>query len=208
MRIFREWIVRFGGLFNKQRKDCELDEEIESHLQFHIEDNIRLGMTPDEARRQAMIQFGGIESTKESYRDQRGLPVLDTFFQDIRFGARQLRKNPGFAAVAVLTLALGIGANTAIFSVVDAVLLRPLAYPDSGQLVWLYERGPDWSGGSISYPNFTDWRNQQSVFETFGVYSGNNFTLTGAGEPVRLAGALVSANVFAALRTQPEIGRG
>jgi putative ABC transport system permease protein len=109
--------------------------------------------------------------------------------------------------VAVLTLALGIVANTAIFSVVDAVLLRPLAYPESGRLVSLCERGPDWSGGSISYPNFTDWRNQQSVFETFGVYSGSSFTLTGAGEPVRLAGALMSAEVFAALRTQPEIGR-
>jgi putative ABC transport system permease protein len=109
--------------------------------------------------------------------------------------------------VAVLTLALGIGANTAIFSVVDAVLLRPLAYPDSGQLVWLCERGPDWSGGSISYPNFLDWKSQQSIFEKFGVYNGNNFTLTGAGEPVLLAGALMSAEVFAALRTQPEIGR-
>src|SRR2546429_1334010 len=127
---------------------------------------------------------------------------------DLKFAFRQLRKNPGFAAVAVLTLALGIGANTAIFSVVDAVLLRPLAYPDSGQLVWLSERGPDWSGGSISYPNFTDWRNQQSVFERFGICSGNNFTLTGAGEPVRLAGALMSADVFAALRAEPEIGRG
>ncbi|MHB8524472.1 MAG: ABC transporter permease, partial [Limisphaerales bacterium] len=126
---------------------------------------------------------------------------------DLRFAFRQLLKNPGFTAVAVLTLALGIGANTAIFSVVDAVLLRPLAYPDSGQLVWLCERGPDWMGGSISYPNFTDWRNQQSVFERFGVYSGNNFTLTGAGEPVRLAGVLMSADVFAALRTPPEIGR-
>jgi putative ABC transport system permease protein len=207
MKRLREWTVRFGGLFKKQRKDWELDEEIESHLQLHIEDNVRLGMTPDEARRRAMIQFGGIESTKESYRDQRGLPILDAVFQDIRFGARQMRKNPGFAAVAVVTLALGIGANTAIFSVVDAVLLRPLAYPDSGQLVWLCERGPNWSGGSISYPNFTDWRNQQSVFENFGVYSGNNFTLTGAGEPVRLAGALMSADVFAALRTRPEIGR-
>jgi len=126
---------------------------------------------------------------------------------DLRFALRQLLKNPGFTTVAVLTLALGIGANTAIFSVVDAVLLRPLAYPDSGQLVWLCERGPDWSGGSISYPNFTDWRNQQSVFERFGVYTGNNFTLTDAGEPVRLAGAMMSADVFAALRTQPEIGR-
>src|SRR5437879_11936367 len=95
---------------------------------------------------------------------------------DLRYAIRMLLKNPGSTAVAVRALALGIGANTAIFSVVDAVLLRPLAYPDSGQVVWLCERGLDWSGGSISYPNFTDWRNQQSVFERFGVYSGNNFT--------------------------------
>lgn len=207
MKALRKWILRFGGLFDKQSKDRQLDEEIESHLQMHIEDNMQLGMAREEARRQAMIKLGGIESAKEAYRDQRGLPVLETLWQDIRYGARQLRRNPGFAAVAVLTLALGIGANTAIFSVVDAVRLRPLPYPGSGQLVWLCERGPDWSGGSISYPNFTDWRDQQSVFEKFGVYSGGNFTLTGTGEPVRLAGAMMSADVFAALQTQPEIGR-
>jgi putative ABC transport system permease protein len=126
---------------------------------------------------------------------------------DLKFALRQLLKNPGFTAVAVLTLALGFGANTAIFSVVDAVLLRPLAYHDSGQLVSLCERGADWSGGSIAYPNFTDWRSQQAVFENFGIYSGNNFTLTGAGEPVLLAGVMMSADVFAALGTQPEIGR-
>jgi putative ABC transport system permease protein len=126
---------------------------------------------------------------------------------DLKFALRQLLKNPGFTTIAVLTLALGIGANTAIFSIVDAVLLRPLAYSDSGQLVWLGERGPDWSGGSISYPNFTDWKEQQSVFEKFGVFTGSNLVLAGAGEPVRLAGALMSADVFGALRMAPEIGR-
>src|SRR5213594_3551309 len=165
MRKLREWILRFGGLFNKQRKDWELDEEIESHLQLHIEDNIRLGMTPDEARRQAMIQFGGIESTKESYRDQRGLPVLDTFFQDIRFGARQLRKNPGFAAVAVLTLALGIGANTAIFSVVSSVLLRPLPFKDPERLMMIREtKLPQFSEFAVATGNFMEWAKQNASF--------------------------------------------
>src|SRR4051794_4554807 len=126
---------------------------------------------------------------------------------DLRFAFRQLLKNPGFTAVAVLTLALGIGANTAIFSVVNAVLLHPLAYPESDRLVWLNERGLDWSGGAIAYPNFIDWKSQQSVFENFGVFTWNGFTLTGRGDPVQLAGSQMSADVFAALRVRPEVGR-
>src|SRR5438093_2334039 len=207
MKILRTVWSRLRAVGQRRIVKQEIDEELRFHLDQRAAENIAAGMPPEEAARAARRCFGNIQSVREECHDVRGASFGEATLQDIRFGLRMLRKNPGFTAVAVLTLALGIGANTAIFSVVDAVLLRPLAYPDSGQLVWLSERGPDWSGGSISYPNFTDWRNQQSVFEKFGVYTGNNFTLTGAGEPVRLEGALMSADVFAALRTQPEIGR-
>src|SRR5436190_21700756 len=103
MKRLREWVLRFGGLFNKQRKDRELDDEIESHLQLHIEDNLRLGLSPEEARRQASIKLGAIESIKEAYRDQRGARLLETLRQDLHYGMRVLRKYPGFTVVAVVT---------------------------------------------------------------------------------------------------------
>src|SRR5947199_10818932 len=134
MRRLRAWFLRLAGLFNKERRDRELAEEIESHLQMHIEDNLRRGMPSEEARREALIKLGGIEQTKESYRDRRGLPMLETLMQDLRFCARMFWKNPGFTAVAVLTLALGIGADTAIFSLIDAALLKSLPVRDPEQL--------------------------------------------------------------------------
>src|SRR5437867_13018824 len=117
---------------------------------------------------------------------------------DLKFAFRQLLNNPGFTAVAVLTLALGIGANTAIFSVINAVLLRPLPYPESGRPVWLSERGPNFPTMSISYPNFTDWRPQQRVFEQIGVYNCGSYNLTGKGEPQRLTALRISADAFSA----------
>src|SRR5947209_11976766 len=141
MRQLRALFFRLAPLFRKAQRDRDLAAEMESHLQLHIEDNLRAGMSPAEARRQALIKLGGIEQTKELYRDRRGLPLLETLFQDLRFALRMLRKTPGFTVVVVLTLALGIGANTAIFSLIDQVALKWLPVKNPEQLFELKQIG-------------------------------------------------------------------
>src|SRR5882762_2675768 len=132
---------------------------------------------------------------------------MNTLIQDLRYGARMLLKNPGITFVVILALALGIGANTAIFSVVNSVLLRPLPYEQADRLVFLNETSKTMDEVSISYPNFTDWRNQNHVFEKIGVYNRNSYNLTGSGDPERILTCQASADLFSALRVQAAIGR-
>src|SRR3974390_3540789 len=154
-----------------------------------------------------MIKLGGIESTTEAYRDQRGLPVLETLWQDVRYGARMLRKNPAFSTVAVLTLALGIGANTAIFSLFDAVLLKPLPYPSPEQLVTLTDLHQKGYIRATSFPNFVDWREQNTVLQEAAAMSSAEYNLAGDGEPERVLAQRVTAGFFPVLGVNPLLGR-
>src|SRR2546425_9653416 len=207
MKWLRRWLLRLGELFQKDRRERELAAEMESHLQMHIEDNLRAGMTAAEARREALMKLGGVEQTKENYRERRGLPLLETLFQDARFAARMLLKNPGFTAIAVLTLVLGIGATTAIFSVVYGVLLRPLPYPEPDQIVQLWEVSA--KGGRMNFPepNFTDIRSASQTLEALAECNAGPFTITGGTEPTRTVAALVSRDFFKVMRVPPLLGR-
>jgi hypothetical protein len=176
MRRLRGWLVRLAGLFNKPREDRELDAEIEGHLQMHVENNLRLGLSPQEARRQAMIKLGGIESTKEACRDQRGLPWIDALLQDLRYGSRMLRKNAGFAGIAVATLALGIGANTTVFSVARAVLFRALTFETSDRLMWIHLANPQTGGPEmrLSWRDVEDIGGATQSFESLAAFGSQS----------------------------------
>src|SRR5262245_60480967 len=162
LRIF---FHRLLGLFLRRKLERELEEEIRAHLEMQIEDNLRQGMSPEEARYQAMRKFGGVEQVKESYRDRRSLAVVDSALRDLRYALRMLSRNPGFTAVAVLTLSLGIGANTAIYSMLEGVVLAPLPYSDAERLVAALQPRPDNPRGSVSGPDFQDWRRNARSFE-------------------------------------------
>jgi putative ABC transport system permease protein len=198
---------RFRALFRKDELEHELDEELKFHLERDAAQNLQSGMSPEEAHYAALRSFGGIDQSKEECRDARGVRLLEEVWQDLRCAARLLIKTPGFTFVAVITLALGIGANTAIFSIVNAVLLRPFPYLAPERLVIVQERE---SGGAFSpsYPNFLDWRAQNTAFEAISAVRGNeSFNFTGTGEPERLQGRLVSAEFFSTLGIKPLLGR-
>ncbi|MGH9781991.1 MAG: ABC transporter permease, partial [Candidatus Acidiferrales bacterium] len=200
------WLSR---LIRKEKQETQLDSELRFHVEQQIAENVAAGMNGDEARRRAYAQFGGLEYIKEETRDARGTHFLGTLLQDVRFALRMLRKSPGFTAVAVLTLALGIGANTAIFSIVDAVLLRSLAYPDPNQLVLMFDvplKQPD-ALSAISYRDFTQLRAQNRVFSEMAGNAFHDLTLTGAGEPSIVNTGAVTPEIFSLLGAKPLAGR-
>jgi putative ABC transport system permease protein len=192
-----------------------LDEEIRFHLDQQIERNRRAGMTPAEARRQAHVSFGGVQRIKESTRDEIRPAILEDSVRDVGYGFRVLRQAPAFSVAALVTLALGIGANATLFSIINAVLLRPLPYPESDRVVWVGETRVDLpfsfsKPGGVSYENFIDWRTQQTVFAAIGAYQpagGSPGAFLIDGEPVRLEIQRMSADTFVALGVAPVIGR-
>jgi predicted permease len=211
LKSLRAWFLRLHGIFHKEHLDRDLHAELASHLEMHIEENLRAGMTPEEARRNALLKLGGIEQTKESVRDRRGIPLLETLLQDMRFALRMLRKSPGFTAVVVLTLALGIGVNTAVFSVVNGVLLRPLPAPSPEQLAVLAiaEKGSPIGALGFSYPQFSEFRKQAAPFcDVFGAaLAGPARSLTADDRTDQMALTAVANNYFSGLGVKPAIGR-
>src|SRR5580704_16523225 len=185
--------------FRRARMESEMDAELRFHLETFAEDLMRGGVPREEAMRRARIEFGGIERVKEEGREARGVNLMETLLQDLRYGARMLRKSPGFTSVAVLTLALGIGANTAIFSLVDGFLLRPLPFAAPQNLVSI----------TGTYPKgaFVAMREQMQSLDVAAYFEGHEFNLTGRGDPLRLSGVFVSAEFFSVLGTRPELGR-
>jgi putative ABC transport system permease protein len=207
IRQLRGWLVRLCGLFHSKRREREFAEELESHLALHIEDNLRAGMSSEEARRVALVKLGGVTQVQELHREQRGLPMLETLFHDLRFGARMLFKNPGFALIAVVTLALGIGANTAIFSVVNAVLIRAIPYRDADRLVTVWEKHSRSDQNTISPANFFDWQEQSTSFEGLAAFADVRGSLTGDGEPEEVPAQRTTGNLFSVLGVPALLGR-
>lgn len=197
------------ALLRRRGLEENLDAEVQAHLGMLIEENVRRGMSPEDARYAALRSFGNLAQMREDYRNQKGLPVIETLAQDVRYALRQLRRSPGFATVAILTLALGIGANTAIFSVVNTVLLRPLPYRDANRLVmvWGYDHAHGYNTDQVSPSDFRDWQSQNHVFEAMAGSTDVMYTLTGAGDPAPIIGYEFSAAYFHVLGVTPLIGR-
>lgn len=207
LRELRAWWLRFRGLRRDSRRERELAEEIECHVQMQAEENQRAGMMPDEARRAAILKLGGLEHTRQAYRERDTLPLLDNFVQDLRFARRQLAGSPGFAVTAILILSLGIGASVALFAFVDAALLKPLPYHDPNRLTAVYESAAMFPQSNLSYPDYQDWKRMNHVFQSFDAWRFAEYLLRAdkGSEPV--PGLRVTDGFFRTLGVMPILGR-
>src|ERR1035438_1171605 len=213
MSSLRRFADRLRAFFSKRRLDNDLDAELSAHINLAIDENIERGMTPDQARRQAMLEFGGVQQAREHQREARGLMLLDIFLQDLKYTLRTLARDPGFTAVAVLILALGIGANIAVFSVVNTLMLRPLPFHDSNRLVWI---AGNKGAGALSDTTFRvdayeaiqrDNRSFQEITGYVPFFSSSEARMKGQGQPQQLTGVWVEGNFFQVLGIQPALGR-
>src|SRR5829696_5754397 len=208
MSLFKTISARVRGLLRREAVIGDIDEEMRLHLQMVVEENVERGMPPAEARRAALRSFGNVDKNRERAWEIRGGGMIEAFLQDVRYGARLLARHRGFTGVAVLTLALGIGANTAIFSVVNELLLRPLPYRDAERIVMLWEVTP---GGrhqnTTSRTNFRGWRDQSTSYEAIAAFSDQRFNLTGDGEPEELSVQFATPEMFKVLGVDPMLGR-
>jgi predicted permease len=212
MGYLREAFHRILSFFHKQQRDSDLDAELQSHLELAVEENIRQGMSPEEARRRALVRFGGVQQAKEHQREARGLPWLDILLQDLRYTVRTLNRNRAFTIIAVLILALGIGANISVFSVVNTLLLRPLPFYQPERLVWISPPNEHaLSAGTYSVDAYDDLlAKNRSYVDVTGYYAfstSDNFKLTKQAEPQPVTGIAVVGNFVHVLGVEPELGR-
>ncbi len=201
------WLSRLTSVFRAERLDREIEAEQEFHIASRIEEFVGAGMQREEAARQARLQFGSLVRARAESHDAKLFAWLESTGQDLYYGLRGLMKARSFAAVAILTLALGIGANTAIFSVVNGVLLNPLPYRNADRIITLFEEIPNFKKGSISYLNFLDWQRMNRSFSAIAAYRPTAFNLSGESEPEHLQGEMISAGFFEILDVKPVIGR-
>jgi putative ABC transport system permease protein len=208
--MLSDLLFRLRALFRRDAMEAEMDEELRSHFENQVEKLVASGMPRNEAVWRARLEFGGYEQLKEECRDARGVSLVETIVQDMRYALRMLRSSPGFTAVAILTLALGIGANTAIFSVIDSVLLGPLPYQDPAGLVVVWENDSQHPNphNTVSPPDFLDWQRRNSVFSEMAALFDQRANLTGNGAPQEVVLQDVSANFFSVLGVSPILGPG
>ena len=205
MRSLRRFLARLANLVTRRSQDERLREEIEEHIALQTAENLRAGLSPVEARRQAMLKFGGVEAMKQDYRAERGPLFIENLMRDVRFALRLLRKSPGFTTVAVVTLATAIGANAIVFSVMNALILRPLNVPQAESLYQLF-RGKD-KAGNHSFPDYIDLRDRNRTFDELVAFDGAVAGIDTGRNPSSAWVALVTGNYFDGLRLQPYLGR-